>query len=79
MHTVFRVDDIKQMSANTRRWEVQLTLTDDNDPQLAGLMKYMKKELCGSTGWHRLGDLMLKVGHFNQAEELYNQLLENGS
>ena len=79
MHTVFRVDDIKQTSANTRRWEVQLTLTDDNDPQLAGLMNCMTQDLRGATGWHRLGKLMLKVGHFNQAEELYNQLLENAS
>ena len=79
MHTVFRVDDIKHTLTNTRRWEVQLSLTDDNDPQLAGLMNYMKEELFGSTGWHRLGDLMIKVGHFNQAEELYNQLLKNAS
>ena len=26
-----------------------------------------------------VGKLMLKVGHFNQAEELYNQLLMNAS
>jgi tetratricopeptide (TPR) repeat protein len=79
MHTVFRVDDIKQMPTNSHLWEVQLTLTDDNDPQLAGLMKYMKEELSGSTGWYRLGELMLKVSDFNQAEELYNQLLSKAS
>ncbi|CAF3757612.1 unnamed protein product [Rotaria socialis] len=26
-----------------------------------------------------MGKLMLKVGHFNQAQELYNELLENAS
>ena len=79
MHTVFRVDDIKPTPTNTRQWEVQLSLLDDNDPQLAGLMNCMNEELCGSTGWHRLTDLMMKVGHFHQAEELYNQSLENAS
>ena len=79
MNTVFRVDDIRQTPTNTRRWEVQLSLTDDNDPQLANLTKCMKDELYGSTLWHRLGVLMLKMGHFNEAEELYNQLLMNTS
>ncbi|CAF5131169.1 unnamed protein product, partial [Rotaria sp. Silwood1] len=79
MHTVFRVDDIKQTVSNSRLWEVQLSLTGDNDPQLATLTQRIKGELCGSTGWHRLGDLMLKVGHLNQAEELYNELLKNSS
>ncbi|CAF5117363.1 unnamed protein product [Rotaria sp. Silwood1] len=68
MHTVFRVDDIKQAGSNNRLWEVQLSLTGDNDPQLATLTERIKGELFGSTGWHRLGDLILQVGHYNQAE-----------
>ncbi|CAF3855989.1 unnamed protein product [Rotaria sp. Silwood1] len=79
MHTVFRVDDIKQAVSNSRLWEVQLSLTGDNDPQLATLTQRIKGELSGSTGWHRLGHLMLKVGHLNQAEELYNELLKKAS
>ncbi|CAF1531846.1 unnamed protein product, partial [Rotaria sp. Silwood1] len=79
MHTVFRVDDIKQAVSSNCLWEVQLSLTGDNDPQLATLTERIKGELFGSTGWHRLGDLMLKVGHLNQAEELYNELLNNSS
>ncbi|CAF1157201.1 unnamed protein product [Rotaria sp. Silwood1] len=78
MHTVFRVDDIKQAIDNSRLWEVQLALTDENDPQLAALTKSMREEING-TGWYRMGELMLKVGHFNQAEELYNELLKNAS
>ncbi|CAF2847410.1 unnamed protein product [Rotaria sp. Silwood2] len=76
MHTVFHVAGIKQTVNNNRLWEVQLTLTDDNDPQLSTLTKRMKEEI-GGTGWYRMGRLMLKVGHFNQAEELYNELLKN--
>ncbi|CAF4538499.1 unnamed protein product, partial [Rotaria magnacalcarata] len=48
------------------------------DPQLAALSHRMKEEINGK-GWHRMGKLMLQVGHFNQAEELYNELLENAS
>ena len=34
MHTVFRTENIQQMKDEKRIFEVQLTLTDDNDPQL---------------------------------------------
>ncbi|CAF3924735.1 unnamed protein product, partial [Rotaria sp. Silwood1] len=42
-------------------WEVQLTLTDDNDPQLANLTKWMKEDLREQTGWYRMGKLLLMV------------------
>ncbi|CAF3745036.1 unnamed protein product, partial [Rotaria socialis] len=52
--------------------------TDESDPQLAGLTNRIKDEIDGK-GWYRIGKLMLKVGHFDQAEELYNELLKNAS
>ncbi|CAF1312968.1 unnamed protein product, partial [Rotaria magnacalcarata] len=79
MHTVFRVDEITQTASNSRLWEVQLTITDDNDPQLSTLTNRIKEEVQRSTGWHRMGRLMLKVGHLDQAEELYNELLKGAS
>ncbi|CAF5009013.1 unnamed protein product, partial [Rotaria socialis] len=79
MHTVFRVGEIKQTTENSRLWEVQLTITDESDPQLAGLTDRIKQEVQGTSGWKRMGKLMLKVGHFDQAEELYNELLKNAS
>ncbi|CAF3599407.1 unnamed protein product [Rotaria socialis] len=79
MHTVFRVVEIQQTTKNNRLWEVQLTITDESDPQLAGLTDHIKEEVQDSTGWRRMGKLMLQVGHFDQAEELYNELLENAS
>ncbi|CAF4778052.1 unnamed protein product, partial [Rotaria socialis] len=79
MHTVFRVGEIKRTAENSRLWEVQLAITDESDPQLAGLTDRIKQEVQGSTGWHRMGKLMLQVGHFDQAEEVYNELLENAS
>ncbi|CAF4546862.1 unnamed protein product, partial [Rotaria socialis] len=79
MHTVFRVVEIKQTHKNNRLWEVHLTITDENDPQLSTLTNRIKEEVRGSTGWYRMGKLMLQLGHFNQAEELYNELLKNAS
>ncbi|CAF5098618.1 unnamed protein product, partial [Rotaria socialis] len=73
-----RVVEIKQTANNNRLWEVQLNITGDNDQQLSTLTNRIKEEI-GGRGWQRMGKLMLKVGHFNQAEELYKELLENVS
>ncbi|CAF4251888.1 unnamed protein product, partial [Adineta steineri] len=35
MHSVFRIQNIKQMGGNNRLYEVNLTLTADNDPELS--------------------------------------------
>ncbi|CAF3507582.1 unnamed protein product, partial [Rotaria socialis] len=45
MHTIFRVGEIKQTADNSRLWEVQLTITDESDPQLAGLTDRIKEEV----------------------------------
>ncbi|CAM4951947.1 unnamed protein product [Rotaria socialis] len=77
MHSVFRIVEITQTPSNSRLWEVQLAITDESDPQLADLTDCIKEEVQGTTGWYRMGNLMLKVGHYDQAEELYNELLDN--
>ncbi|CAF1191750.1 unnamed protein product [Adineta steineri] len=76
MHTVFRVSVIKEMDDNNQLYQVELQLTSDDDQQLRLLTDRIRKEADGSTGWHRLGNLLLKIGQFNKAEELYNVLLE---
>ncbi|CAF4937394.1 unnamed protein product, partial [Rotaria sp. Silwood1] len=78
MHTVFRVPDIQQSTKNNRVWEVQLTLTSDSDPQLSTLTKYIKEKIDGQ-GWYRMGKLMINVGHFDQAEILYNELFKKAT
>ncbi|CAF4067391.1 unnamed protein product, partial [Rotaria sp. Silwood2] len=60
MHTVFRVGDTKQTVNNNRIWEVQLTFTGDNDPQLAALTQRMREEIDG-IGWYRMGRLMHRL------------------
>ncbi|CAF2074415.1 unnamed protein product, partial [Rotaria magnacalcarata] len=79
MHTVFRVGEIKQPTENSRLWEAQLTITDESDSQLVGLTDRIKEAVRDPTGSQRMATLMLKEGHFDQAEELYNELLQNAS
>jgi tetratricopeptide (TPR) repeat protein len=76
MHSVFRIGQVKQIDKNDRLWQVDLKLTSENDPQLHALTKCIQEETEGPTGWLRLGKLMIKLGHFDQAEELYEILLQ---
>jgi tetratricopeptide (TPR) repeat protein len=77
MHSVFRIERIQQIDKNSRLWEVDLTLTSDNDPQLHALTESMRNETSSVyKGWDRLGMLLIKLGNFNKAEELYELLLE---
>ena len=80
MHSVFRIGRIRQDDSSARLWRVELTLTSENDPQLQSLTEYMREETSSiDQGWHRLGKLMIRLGEFNQAKELYNILLEQTS
>ncbi|CAF1290533.1 unnamed protein product [Adineta steineri] len=76
MHTVFRVGAIEQMANNNQPYQVELQLTSYDDQQLRLLTDRIREEAGGGTGWHRLGNLLIKTGQFNNAEELYNVLLE---
>ncbi|CAF1473383.1 unnamed protein product [Adineta steineri] len=78
MHTVFRVSAIKSMVDNNQLYQVELQLTSDNDQQLRLLTDRIREEADG-IGWQRLGKLLIKVGQFNKAEELFNVLLEQTS
>jgi Flp pilus assembly protein TadD len=58
---------------------VDLKLTTDRDEQLRTLTEIMREDTRGETGWQRLGKLLLKLGQFGNAEELYYRLLEQTS
>ena len=78
MHSVFRVEQVKGLDDLGRLFEVRLTLTSDDDPQLHLLRENMVEELQGSSGWERIGQLLMRVGQLEKAEELYRTLLEQG-
>jgi tetratricopeptide (TPR) repeat protein len=75
MHSVFRIGEVKQIDGNNRLWQVDLTLTSDNDPQLHALTERVRDEIKGSTEWVRLGNLMIKLAQYNKAEDLLEILL----
>jgi tetratricopeptide (TPR) repeat protein len=75
MHTVFRICNIKPMDGNMRLFQVDLTLTCDNDKDLCMLTDRMREETKGPTGWYRLGELLRKIGEFNQAQKIFIAML----
>ena len=75
MHTVFRTTDIILLDNNQRLFEVRLVLTSEDDPELRRLTDRIEEDLGTSTGWHRLGQLLLDLGDVDKAEELYLALL----
>lgn len=74
MHTVFRIDAIEQVTDGL--WSVELTLTSDTDEQLQRLAERLRKEIEGPNPFHRLGNLLTKIGEFDKAEEIFKTLLE---
>ncbi|CAF4168483.1 unnamed protein product [Adineta steineri] len=77
MHSVFRVQDIKQMRENNCSYEINLTLTADNDPEFKRLTEYIRQESYPDTeGWARLGLVLWKMGQFDTAEDIYHVLVD---
>ena len=75
MHSVFRIDAVQSIGDENRLFEVQLTLTKDDDPQLRILTERFRDETEGSIGLDRIGRLLMRVGQLDKAEELYQTLL----
>ncbi|CAF1513815.1 unnamed protein product [Adineta steineri] len=76
MHTIFRIEDIQPMDGNNHLRTVNLILTNDNDQELRTLTDQIRKETFPDVeGWYRLGQLLIKMGQSNKAEEVYETLL----
>jgi tetratricopeptide (TPR) repeat protein len=77
MHTVFRIGNITPMGENHRLFQVELALTSDNDKDLLQLTDRIREETFpDSTGWYRLGQVLLQMGQPQRAQRLYEILLE---
>ncbi|CAF1434968.1 unnamed protein product [Rotaria sp. Silwood1] len=76
MHTVFRIDDVTKINGSDRLWQIDLKQTNDNDPQLNALTERIRQEIRGTTEWDQLGKLLIKIGRFDKANELYEYLLD---
>ena len=75
MHSIFHIDDIKTSEESDQIWIVDLKMISDNEPLLKVLTKRLRQEAQDATGWHRLGQLLAKLEHFDKAEEVYNMLV----
>jgi tetratricopeptide (TPR) repeat protein len=76
MHTVFRIGKIISIGENHRFYQVHLTLTSDDDKDLRLLTDHIRKEIEESTGWEQIGRLLLKIGQFEKAQEVYEFILK---
>ncbi|CAF2149667.1 unnamed protein product [Rotaria magnacalcarata] len=77
MHTVFRIGELELIE--DRLWFVNLTSTNDDDEQLHRLTEYIRTETKELTAKHRLGVMMIKMGEFDNAQLLFQTLLETES
>lgn len=75
-HTVFRIGTIRPSSASGCHFEVSLAFITDDDMQLCSRMEQSDDDLRTSSGWERLGSILIKVGRPDTAEELYHTLLK---
>ena len=55
MHAVFRIGHVLRSDEGQRLFEVQLTRTTDDDPELRHLTDRMEEEIDSGIGWDRLG------------------------
>ncbi|CAF1381202.1 unnamed protein product [Adineta ricciae] len=79
MHSVFRIRHFKSIDKNNRLYEVELTLTSDNDEDLRILTKRIQEDSDGRSGWFQLSVVLSKMGQFNKAEEVCQVLLERST
>ncbi|UJR19553.1 hypothetical protein I4U23_022683 [Adineta vaga] len=76
IQTIFRITDIKRLTANNRLQEVYLTVIGDSDKDLTALMTNIRQEsFAENEGWYRLGAVLVKLRHFDQAEQVCQILL----
>ena len=81
MHSIFRIGHMKQIDSNNGRlWQVELTLTSNNDPQLHALTAQIREETHPhKKGWDRLAELLVTLGQFNKARQLCELMLAQTS
>ena len=80
-HSIFRIQRINMINDAERNpmWEVHLNLVGENDQEMGELTRRVRKEMGSSTGWSRLGKILIRTGQTKKAESLYQMLLEKVS
>lgn len=78
MHSVFSIQKVEK-DAEKNIWNVTLTLTSKDDPQLHQLTSYLRKTIDASLGWDRLENLMIEIGKWNMVKPLLEASLASDS
>ena len=73
MNSIFRIDDIQEKENGV--WQVNLIHVASDDSQLKQLTDYMRKDVGVSSGLRRLGNLMIDMGEWSKARDIYETLL----
>jgi tetratricopeptide (TPR) repeat protein len=77
MHIVFRIEKIQSMGENPRLFQVDLTLTGEDDKDLRALTDCIRDETDPKEeGWYRLGLVLDKMGRFEKSQQVYAALLD---
>ncbi|CAF3459992.1 unnamed protein product [Rotaria socialis] len=80
MHTIFRIHDIKPINENDRLFQVDLIMTSDSDKDLEMLASRMRKEtFSDAEGWYKLGLVLIKMGHLDKTQQIYEILLKQAT
>jgi tetratricopeptide (TPR) repeat protein len=69
-----KIDQVKRIE--DRLWQIELTLTSDHDKELTKVTEQLRQQTRGETGWDRLRHLLITIGNFDKAEEVYQILLK---
>lgn len=78
MHTVFTINAVNPWNKHANVYQVDLSLKDNSDQNLARLTEQIEKEV-GGEGQERIGHLLIKMGQFEKAEEMYQEWLSKTS
>ncbi|CAF2102870.1 unnamed protein product [Rotaria magnacalcarata] len=76
MHAVFRINEFERLDESGRFWQVNIALTSDKDQLLETLTYRLRDEIDGITHRHQLSQLIIKLGHFDMAEQMNRVLLD---
>ena len=79
MNTVFRIGDIVSIDPNNFIYQVDLTLTNDDDKELRTLTDSIRIKTVCTNRWDKLGRLLIDISQLGKAEELYSTLLQQVS
>ena len=74
MNTVFQISGVKE--ERNGLCHVNLTVTNEDDPQLRQLTAYLRQEAGRLFGIQRLGNLMIEMGEWKKAKDIYETLLQ---